>query len=416
MVWYDIVILIILLFTMVRGAARGLVWQLAWIGALIMCFFFAETLSIQLAPHIKVEPPLNRWIAMFVLYMGAAFLSFGIARVLRGWIERAKFQEFDRHLGGIFGLIKGALVAVMLTFFVVTLSEGMRATVLASYSGHASAVIMQTLRPVMPQELGNVIDPYLNNLKDEDFHPGDVAGEHNHFNLDDLLNIGKPNNQDGSEINPFGQNGSNGNTAPGTGFTLSDLIAKLPETVGNEVKQRTIDALKTATPEQRDQLVNNLKASAGRGLNGVLNSWQANLANLGNNSNGGTTPPAEDNGLFNFNGTPNRNPVQPASSTRINLEPLLKKISEVYSDVPKVQNEIMADIRSKLSGIPTEISEEALLDWYADLMPGNQDPDPATRFTTHLETRLLRQVSKAHVPMERLSVAAQQRLRDAQRN
>ena len=414
MVWYDIVILIILAFTTFRGASRGLVWQLAWIGALIMCFFFAESLSLQLAPHIKVEPPLNRWIAMFILYMGSAFLSFGIARVLRGWIEKAKFQEFDRHLGGLFGLVKGVIVGVVLTFFVVTLSEGMRATVLRSHSGHAAAVIMSTLRPVMPNELGTVIDPYLDNLRDEDFHPGDVAEEHDHFNFDDLLNMGKngQGTEQGSETNPI-LNRNDESRQANSGMTLGDLIAKLPGTVGNEVKQRTIDALKNATPEQQQQLIDGLKSSAGNHLNDVLTNWTTSLSGL-------ATPPASSgrNGFIPANGReqPGRNPIQPASSRKVDLNPLLQKIAAVYSDVPSVRNEIVADIQGKLEGIPADIAEDSLVDWYADLIPGNNDPDPATKFTTHLEERLVRQLARARVPMDRLSLSAQRRLRDAARN
>ena len=77
--WYDLLTLVILMYAMFRGAMKGVVWQLATIAALLMCFFFSGTLSAALAPFIRVEPPLNQWIAMLILYLGFSFVSFGIA-------------------------------------------------------------------------------------------------------------------------------------------------------------------------------------------------------------------------------------------------------------------------------------------------------------------------------------------------
>ncbi len=81
--WYDILVLGILVVALLRGAIKGFVWQLASIAALVLCFVFAETASVAMAPYIGVEPPLNRWIAMFVLYIVCSLISFAIARRLR---------------------------------------------------------------------------------------------------------------------------------------------------------------------------------------------------------------------------------------------------------------------------------------------------------------------------------------------
>ena len=38
--WYDLLTLVILMYAMFRGAMKGVVWQLATIAALLMCFLF----------------------------------------------------------------------------------------------------------------------------------------------------------------------------------------------------------------------------------------------------------------------------------------------------------------------------------------------------------------------------------------
>ena len=161
---FDLLVLAVLLFCTIRGAMKGVVWQLASIGALVACFMFSEQLSAKIAPHIAVKEPLNRWIAMFALYMAFSLVSFAIARALHDWIEKAKFKEYDRHLGAIFGLTKGIVFSLVLTFFIVTLSDSARGQILNSRSGNAAAIIMDRLHAVMPHELHAVLEPYIHRL------------------------------------------------------------------------------------------------------------------------------------------------------------------------------------------------------------------------------------------------------------
>ena len=155
--WYDMVMAGVLILAVIRGAMMGFVWLLAAIAAIVLCFYCAGSLSLTIAPMIpKVEAPANRWVAMFVLYLAFSFLSFGAARVLRGWIEKAKFQEYDRHLGAIFGLVKGVAFCLVVTFFVVTLSDDLRETVVKSESSYGAAIIMDRLHPVMPKNMHEV--------------------------------------------------------------------------------------------------------------------------------------------------------------------------------------------------------------------------------------------------------------------
>lgn len=162
--WFDGVILLILIVATVRGAVKGLVWQLAWIAAIVLSFAFSQFASVTVADAIPVEPPLNRWLAMLGLYVVAAFVSFALAIRLRDWIEKMKFKDFDRHLGMIFGFLKGAALSLVVIFFSVTLSETIRETALHSRSGYAAAVVMQQLHPVMPAELHDVLHPYIHDL------------------------------------------------------------------------------------------------------------------------------------------------------------------------------------------------------------------------------------------------------------
>ena len=164
LMWYDLLTLVILMYAMFRGAMKGIVWQLATIAALLMCFFFSGSLSAALAPFIRVEPPLNQWIAMFILYLGFSFVSFGVARALHEMIESMRIEALDRHLGAILGLVKGGMFSLFLTFFLVTLSHAARETIINSESGYVAAVVIDRLDPVIPGDLHALLEPYIRRL------------------------------------------------------------------------------------------------------------------------------------------------------------------------------------------------------------------------------------------------------------
>ncbi|GAB4148335.1 MAG: hypothetical protein Tsb009_22020 [Planctomycetaceae bacterium] len=176
--WYDVAILAILTYTLFRGAAKGIVWQLAWIVALLLCFAISETASPPLAKIIPAESPLNLWIAMFVIYVACVFVTFWGARKISDWMEKHRFKEFDRHLGAIFGFVKGVLFSLMVTFFAVTLSADAREIVLNSNSGYAAAIVMDRLHPVMPDDLHDVLEPYIHQLDDAEGNPELLHSHH----------------------------------------------------------------------------------------------------------------------------------------------------------------------------------------------------------------------------------------------
>ena len=181
--WYDVLALGVLLFAIYRGAQKGIVWQLATIAAILLSFAFSESLSLAIAPYITLSPPLNRWVAMFAIYIVFSFLCFGAARWLKGWIDKAKFEEYDRHLGSIFGFVKGVIFVLVMTFFGITLTQKMpqtRDSIFNSTTGQVAAVVMDRMHAVMPEELHDVLGPYIHSLDRPglDLHAHDDEEEH----------------------------------------------------------------------------------------------------------------------------------------------------------------------------------------------------------------------------------------------
>jgi membrane protein required for colicin V production len=411
--WYDLVIFGLLVICTVRGATKGFAWQVAAIGALLICFFFAQTASLAIAPLIKLDPPLNRWVAMFVLYVGASFVSFGAARAVRGTLEKWQFVEFDKHLGALFGFTKGVAIALVITFFAVTLSETARESVLASYSGRAAGTILSALHPVMPGELHGVIDPYLEKLGREVVHEdgeldgrpnpqlpaGDEFGTPPHLSTTPDARQGTPGSQDTASTRPapagdgFGPAPPDFGPAPGEwpaqptrptanatvgqpqGSEVDRLLADVPD----DLKQAALKAVRNTAPEHRDELFSKLRTAIPGVVKAVSTEWA------------------------------NGKPADAAPASR--RDETLREIAGIYTTKLDAQRNIIAEAERHLQGLPDRVADAVVQDWYADLLRlSGDDPDPETDLSTRLDVRVTRQLKAFRVNPADLSADVRARL------
>ena len=180
---YDILMVIVLVAATIFGAWKGMVWQLASLASLVVSYFVALQFSPQLAPMFGDQAPWNRFIAMLAVYIGCSLVIWLLFRVVAGFLDRVKLKEFDRQLGAIFGLAKGVLLCVAITFFAVSLLPGeKKETVLDSRSGHYIGVLLTKSHGLMPEEIHEVLHPYLNKLEEKLAPDGPVEhgpDEHN---------------------------------------------------------------------------------------------------------------------------------------------------------------------------------------------------------------------------------------------
>ncbi|HEY3789592.1 MAG TPA: hypothetical protein VGL71_12100, partial [Urbifossiella sp.] len=92
-------------------------------------------------------------------------------------IDRLRLKEFDHQVGGAFGLGKGVLWCVGITFFALSLMPSSRDQVLQSHSGHYIALLLNHAGEVMPSEIHQVLDPYLNQMQTQ-LAPAGAKPEH----------------------------------------------------------------------------------------------------------------------------------------------------------------------------------------------------------------------------------------------
>lgn len=161
---YDIVMLVVLAGMTLFGAWKGMAWQAAALASVVLSAVAAVHLSPGLAPVFGGEAPWNRIFAMLVVFVVTAGVIWIIFRLVSNIIDRIKLKEFDRQLGAMFGLAKGVLYCVIITFFAVSLSESLRGEVLKSRSGELIARGIRHANPIIPEDVRTWLGKYIDEL------------------------------------------------------------------------------------------------------------------------------------------------------------------------------------------------------------------------------------------------------------
>ncbi len=402
----DLIVLAVLLYCAVRGASRGLLSQLAWVVALLLCFKFSGSLAPAIEPLIGVEPPLKQWIAMLAVYVGLCGVSFVAAGMLSSWMEKAKIKDFDRHLGGMLGLVKGVIICMTIMYFVITKSTDMSHVVSKTYSGYAAAVILnnsQYLISLVPEnrvkDVREVIDKFNQNLQPgaDDLNgakpadPGLFGADNALTDEDDLgFDLTKllPSRDPNDGVPP--PSGSDRPTAGKDGI-LQDVLKQLPAEVRRGLTEGTMDALRNSSAGEKQRLLEKLSDSVPEDSGSILNDFLRDSTEADGQGTGRSPGSAA--------------PTQLSRTEMI----LLNEIAAFYSE----RSDVVPKAKQFLAGVPGQVQRRVLEDWHADAMGLDSDPDPSTDVNTTLDQRIVRQLRKSRISLKDLDRELRNRLSQA---
>jgi len=171
---YDFLMLAVLVLSTVFGAWKGMAWQLAALASLVLSTLVALRFGSTLAPFLDVREPWNYCAAVLILYVAASLVIWVVFRMVADFIDRVRLSEFDRQVGAMFGLAKGVIWCMLITFFAVTLSDPLRSRVLGSRSGYYAALLVHRATPLLPPRVRDVLGRYIEEF-DRQLDPGRFA-------------------------------------------------------------------------------------------------------------------------------------------------------------------------------------------------------------------------------------------------
>src|SRR5204862_7823668 len=106
---YDLVMIAVLVGATIFGFWKGMAWQIASLASLVVSYFASLKFGEQLAPLFGQQAPLNKFVAMLAIYVGASFIIWTLFRLVSGAIDQIRMESFDKQLGAMFGFAKGVL-------------------------------------------------------------------------------------------------------------------------------------------------------------------------------------------------------------------------------------------------------------------------------------------------------------------
>ena len=113
----DFVVLGILLFSLLLGLWRGLIYEVMALLGWPLAFVLSKLFAGNLAPSLPLEQETSRSAAAYVLvFIVVLFVWNVIARLLSKLLKVIGSGWLDRAMGGVFGLARGVLLVLVLAW------------------------------------------------------------------------------------------------------------------------------------------------------------------------------------------------------------------------------------------------------------------------------------------------------------
>ena len=162
---FDIIVSIIFSFCLIRGIFRGLVKELSSIIGVLTGYYAAYSYYPHVAKILSQWIPVvaySKLIGFLVIFIGI-FLIISILGVIIKYLMSISFLGWaDRISGGVFGLIKGLLIAsvlfIVFTTFLPKNASIVKDSIVAPYVSRASTVMVKIVKKDMKHEFAEKID------------------------------------------------------------------------------------------------------------------------------------------------------------------------------------------------------------------------------------------------------------------
>lgn len=157
---FDIAVIVVVLLSAMIGLWRGVIREVfalaAWIAAVVCMFVFGDKLA-QMLPFAQDTPWLRSMAGYALVFIGV-FVVLSVVGFLFSKVVNAIGLSFlDRALGMMFGLIRGALIAVLLVFIAGATTLPQMSWWRDSLSAKPLATIASILRSKLPDDLAKQI-------------------------------------------------------------------------------------------------------------------------------------------------------------------------------------------------------------------------------------------------------------------
>jgi len=154
--WIDWALLAVLAVSVVVGIVRGFAFEVMSLAGWLVAWFGAQWLAPDLAPHLPVGSPgsrLNLAVAFVLAFVGVLLAWALFARLVRMLVQATPLTVPDRLLGAGFGLVRGAVLLLVVATIVVLTPAAHSADWRRSHGARWLEITIHGLKPLLPGEV-----------------------------------------------------------------------------------------------------------------------------------------------------------------------------------------------------------------------------------------------------------------------
>ncbi len=156
----DWILLAVLIFSMVLGAWRGLVYEVLSVLGWAASFYAAQWFAPQVATLLPLQSASDpvRYAAAFVLVFIAAVFAAGLlAFLLKKLVEAIGLRPVDRIMGSAFGLVRGIILLLAVTVVINMTALKNSIGWQDSLGAVALTATLKGLKPILPRQFAKYL-------------------------------------------------------------------------------------------------------------------------------------------------------------------------------------------------------------------------------------------------------------------
>jgi membrane protein required for colicin V production len=165
---FDVVILVVVSFCLVRGLFRGFIREVSSIVGVLAGFYGAGTYYPLVEPFFSQwmdNPGYRKMISFFVLFCAILIVVNLVAALIRYLLNIVFLGWVDRLCGLVFGAAKGLIIVSVLLIVVTTLLPKNTAFVAESRLGSHVATVSEVMSVLVSREMQNQLHLRIEGIK-----------------------------------------------------------------------------------------------------------------------------------------------------------------------------------------------------------------------------------------------------------
>ena len=157
----DWVLAGVLVFSLLVGASRGLVYEVLSVLGWAVSFYCAQWLAPQVAPMLPLQSdsaPVRHAAAFVLVFIAVVFAVGLLASLVKQLVESIGLRPVDRTLGAAFGLLRGVILLLAATVVMDMTALKSSAWWQESRGAQTLTLALAGIKPLLPEPFAKYLN------------------------------------------------------------------------------------------------------------------------------------------------------------------------------------------------------------------------------------------------------------------